>query len=584
MQKENQMFQQHVQIDVSTRGKILVVDDDREARRQIKDILTKANFSVVTAEDGFQAIKLAENHHFDLVMLDVVMDKMDGYKVCQFLKSKKDFYSPVIFLTTRTNLSDIVMGFSLGADDYIAKPFIPEELLARIDVGLRLKSYQDKLRSRQTALEQSMNDLELSKMALEKKVIDLKTMFETFSTIHATLDAYKMAHGAILSMMGHKGISFAMVMSPDQEKSNFFVPLFYHGLDNFTPSDFWFSYDEPFIKFLEEKASYFAFDEIDESFLTLPNLQLMKQFSPKFLFPLMAAEKLHGILIIGGRITGKDYSKDDLEFLQMMAMELSGALRKAEFYNDLKRKSDELEEVYVDTLRVLANAIEARDSYTIGHTWRVCRFAQTLARELGWDKAKIDQIEIGGLLHDIGKIGIDDSILRKPSRLSKEEYERMKQHPELGAKMLSNIEFLKPYLPYILFHQERYDGHGYPTQLSGKEIPVEGRLLAIADAFDAMTSDRPYRNGLSPVIAIEEIKKLREKQFDPEMSDAFIKIFNEGKLTQYLQKKDKSGANIFCPICHSSLILKDLLLKGSEYICPICKHPLEVSLKKQKNT
>jgi len=261
-----------------------------------------------------------------------------------------------------------------------------------------------------------------------------------------------------------------------------------------------------------------------------------------------------------------------------MSIEFSAALRKAEFYLDLKNKTEELENVIVDTLRVLANAIEARDQYTIGHTWRVCRFAQALARELEWDESEINQIEIGGLLHDIGKIGVDDGILRKPEPLNDEEYKRMKDHPELGAKMLSNIDFLKPYMPYILFHQERYDGKGYPMQLKGKEIPREGRLLAVADAFDAMTSDRPYRTGFAPKKAVDEIESLAGQQFDPDMAAAFAKIFRESKLDPYLQKKEKVVASLSCPICQSSLKLKDLLLRGTDYICPICKHILEVTI------
>lgn len=560
------------------RGKILVVDDDREVRLKIESILRKENFEPILAADGFQAIKIAETTPVDLVLLDIVMDKMDGFKVCQFLKNKKEFESPIIFISTRTNLQDVLLGFRIGADDYIYKPFVPEELIARIEVGLRLKSYQDRLRSRQKELEKSNEDLESSKIALEKKLIELRTMFETFSLIHSSLNPQEIARAAILSIIGHKGIEFALVLCRDHEKRNFLVPLFYQGLDNFTPTDFWFSYDGHFVTWLEKLGKPTLFSTVPDEMRKLPIMQLLVSYSPELIFPLLSENQLHAVLFLGPKVTGKSFSQDDMEFLEMMCLELSSALKKAEFYLDLKSKSEELAAIYVDTLRVLANAIEARDKYTIGHTWRVCRFAQALAKALNWEEQKIEQIEIGGLLHDIGKIGVDNRILSKPEPLTEDEYSKMKDHPELGAKILADIDFLKPYLPYILFHQERFDGSGYPMQLKGKEIPPEGRLLAIADAFDAMTSDRPYRTGFAPERAINEIERLAGKQFDPEMAVAFTKIYHEGKLSPYLQKKEKMKTKLSCPICQSSLNLKDLLFRGSDYICPICRHVIEVTI------
>ncbi|MBN2384833.1 response regulator [bacterium] len=560
------------------RARILVVDDDFNARTQIEETLRNADFDVVSAVDGLKAIKLSEAHDFDLVLLDIVMDKMDGFKVCQFLRAKKGFTAPIIFLSTRTNLQDILMGFKLGADDYITKPFVPEALLARIEVGLRLKSYQDSLRNRQIELEIRNKELSDSKFALEQRLIEMNTMFETFSAIHASLDPKEISRNAVQSIMGYKGIEFVLVLSRDHEKESFLVPIQYRGLEHFIPNDFWFSCDDEFIKYLGTKHGIIPFNDLPEQFKSIPNLQLLHSYKPALFMPLKSDQSMHGLLILGQKITGKSFNPEDLNFLELMGIELSGALKKSEFYLDSINKTDQLEQIYLDTLRVLVNAIEARDSYTIGHNWRVSRFAQTLALELNWDETKLKQIEIGGLLHDIGKIGVPDSILRKPEPLTDDEYDRMCDHPELGVRILSNIGILKPFLPYILFHQERYDGTGYPMQLKGKEIPAEGRILAIADAFDAMTSDRPYRKSLSPSQAIAEIERLKGTQFDPEMASIFIHIFHEGKLDPFLQKKDKTKDGLTCPICQTSLAFKDLLLKETNYICPICKHILEVTL------
>ena len=201
----------------------------------------------------------------------------------------------------------------------------------------------------------------------------------------------------------------------------------------------------------------------------------------------------------------------------------------------LLRKSEDLRRAYIDTLNVIANSIEAKDSYTLGHTWRVSRYAQEIALELGWPRSRLEEIQMGGVLHDIGKIGIPDEILKKPAQLSVEEYDVMKRHPEIGARLLEGIEFLAPIIPYILHHQERFDGRGYPDGLRGEEIPEEGRLMAVADTFDAMTSTRVYRPRRSPEIACDEIRRFSGTQFDPRMVDAFFRAYDKGKIDEILR-------------------------------------------------
>jgi HD-GYP domain-containing protein (c-di-GMP phosphodiesterase class II) len=153
---------------------------------------------------------------------------------------------------------------------------------------------------------------------------------------------------------------------------------------------------------------------------------------------------------------------------------------------------------------------------------------------MGWTHEQIELLEIGSLLHDIGKIGVSDAILRKPYRLTDEEYAQMKKHPIVGAKMLESVSILRSVLPYILYHQERYDGQGYPFGLSGKEIPIEGRILAVLDTLDAMTSDRPYRRGQTIEQALAEIKRHRGTQFDPQVVDALLRVAERMSLKSLL--------------------------------------------------
>jgi putative nucleotidyltransferase with HDIG domain len=180
-------------------------------------------------------------------------------------------------------------------------------------------------------------------------------------------------------------------------------------------------------------------------------------------------------------------------------------------------------------LSVLSRAIEARDPHTRGHSARVTALAEAIARRLGWNEERLAVLQVGGPLHDIGKLAISDEVLGKPGRLDEEELAQIREHPKLGARILLRVAALRGALPYVLYHHERWDGTGYPTGRSGEEIPVEARVLAVADAFDAMTSDRPYRRALSPDDALAEVSRCAGSQFDPEIVRIFLELFRESE-------------------------------------------------------
>jgi HD-GYP domain-containing protein (c-di-GMP phosphodiesterase class II) len=185
----------------------------------------------------------------------------------------------------------------------------------------------------------------------------------------------------------------------------------------------------------------------------------------------------------------------------------------------------ELEESYQATLLALSAALDARDRATKGHSQRVTKWALAIGKELKLSPHELTSLEHGALLHDVGKIGISDKILLKAGPLTPDERELMNRHPELGFNMLKGIPFLQDALPVVLYHQEMYDGSGYPAGLRAGEIPLGARIFAVADTFDAMTSTRPYRKALSQEAALEEIKRCRATQFDPRVVDAFVALF-----------------------------------------------------------
>jgi putative nucleotidyltransferase with HDIG domain len=191
-------------------------------------------------------------------------------------------------------------------------------------------------------------------------------------------------------------------------------------------------------------------------------------------------------------------------------------------YIDMRR-------VYIDTVKSLSQAIEAKDPYTNGHSQRVGEYSCKLAESLGLSQKRIENLRIAAILHDIGKIGIDESILNKPGRLTEEEFDKIKQHPEIGVKIIKDIDFLKDVSGIILSHHERYDGTGYPEGRKHENTILESQILSLADVFDALTSERPYRCAMTVEEALEIIENGKGTQFDYKLADAFIKMINENK-------------------------------------------------------
>lgn len=191
---------------------------------------------------------------------------------------------------------------------------------------------------------------------------------------------------------------------------------------------------------------------------------------------------------------------------------------------ELKNTQAKLEQAYLDTIETLRYTVDAKDSYTKGHSERVSEFSVLIGKQLGISSDDMYALRIGGLFHDIGKIGIPDYILTKKDKLTDEEYEQIKKHPLIGEQILSNATIFSDIIPIVKYHHERFDGNGYPEHLKGEAIPLLARIVSVADAFDAMASRRPYRNNVEINKIIEEISKNKNTQFDPAIADALLEI------------------------------------------------------------
>lgn len=192
--------------------------------------------------------------------------------------------------------------------------------------------------------------------------------------------------------------------------------------------------------------------------------------------------------------------------------------------NELNETNQKLEKAYMESIETLRYTVEAKDPYTKGHSDRVAQYSVLIGKKMGLSEEEQNKLLIGGLFHDIGKIGVPDTILRKTERLTDEEYSEIKNHPSIGAHILAPATIFQEIIPIVKHHHEKYDGRGYPSQLKGEDIPMYARIAAVADTFDAMTSKRPYRDALPVETVIEEFERCKGNQFDPQVADIFLDI------------------------------------------------------------
>ena len=269
----------------------------------------------------------------------------------------------------------------------------------------------------------------------------------------------------------------------------------------------------------------------------------MELLSANICIPAYFKRKLLGILILGTKPSYRKFDKDELGFFVTLATDAAMAITNAQLIENLQQKIKEAEEHYIKERRLfihtsiaLAAAIDARDPYTAGHTERVTHYSLAIAGEMEGHKDITDfekfkeELQISALLHDIGKIGIRDNILNKKRQLTKKERAIAMKHPAIGAAILSPIRELGAIIDAVKYHQEKYDGTGYPAGLKGENIPLMARIIALADTFDAMTTNRPYRRKKNAIQAAKEIKKCSGTQFDPEITEACLRAYEKGKL------------------------------------------------------
>ncbi|WPX10165.1 HD-GYP domain-containing protein [Caldicellulosiruptor danielii] len=274
----------------------------------------------------------------------------------------------------------------------------------------------------------------------------------------------------------------------------------------------------------------------------IPDIEREDEDIPKDLFRVEGFKAYYAVpLIAKGRVLGvlevfmrnpRNVNNEWREFLETLAGQVAIAIDNAELFNNLQRSNIELLKAYDETIEALSYALDLKDKETEGHSQRVTDLTLRIAKEMGIPEEQLIHIKRGALLHDIGKMGIPDSILLKPGKLSDEEWAIMKMHPVYAYQMLSQIEYLRPALDIPYCHHEKWDGSGYPWGLKGKEIPLAARIFAIVDVFDALSNDRPYRKAWQIEKVLEYIREQSGKHFDPQIVEVFVRLIKEKSISE----------------------------------------------------
>lgn len=261
----------------------------------------------------------------------------------------------------------------------------------------------------------------------------------------------------------------------------------------------------------------------------------ISMYKAEIVIPGFFRKDLPIVFFIGHKIDGTKFNSDDIEFLTILASDVVMAVQNALLFDGVKKQLDENKRLLFSTVETLATAIDIKNSYTHGHTERVMKYSLAILKYVPQNLIKNfeefkNSLQISALLHDIGKIGIPESILNKSGKLLPEELKLIERHPILGAEILEPIKEFETVLLGVKYHHERYDGSGYPNGLSGDEIPLIATIISVADTYDAMTSDRPYRKGVEKKVAVDEIVTNKNKQFNPVIVNSFLEAVCKNEL------------------------------------------------------
>lgn len=472
-------------VESEDRPRILIVDDEKFIRDILADFLGLEGFAVRTAPDGVAAMEEMGRVPYDLVISDLKMPRMGGIELLDEIP-KVNPNTLTVIMTGFGTVETAIDAMKRGAYDYVLKPFKMEEVIHIVQRGIE----KQRLRAENLRLKEAVS------------------LYRVSEAISASLSLDQVLQTIADSALNEIGADVVSTWLDDNRGG--FVERQLVVADQINREDVGRLDPEAVATFLiqdqnllEQGASGCRF------FSVKPTAPLVSLIS----VPLKIKRRLFGWVALESFSRSMRFDEGHRKLLSIIGARAAASIENARLYEDLQA-------TFQQTIEGLAKAIDKMDRYTSGHSDRVALYATFLSRRLGLPDDIVEVVRQSALMHDIGKIGCVLN-LNKPGKLTQEEYEVFKKHPQYGRDILEPIRFLHPLIPGVHLHHERWDGRGYPLGLKGNEIPLIARIIAVADAYDAMTSNRAYRRALPHDVALGEIERCSGTQFDPEVSAAF---------------------------------------------------------------
>ena len=491
------------------RLKVLVVDDEEVILDIFKEYLEfTGNYSVLTAADGLEALEIIKAEQIDCCFTDLSMPRLDGLELARRIHLY-DNTIPVVVMTGYPTIDSTIKTLKNGVVDFLTKPIKVSQIPLTIERVMRERSlFVDNILLKEEAkrnkrllkvnqeLQQKIREVETVNLILQQldQAITSEDLFTTLVRLCGQVTNCDEAHFCIF-VHGVKDPAIITSFVRDE------------GRPIADPE--WI---EPTIRKIGQDGIPHLIRENDEN----GSNSIMA-------IPLKIRSRVFGALISLIR-DGKDrFTERDLFFLNLLTEKASFSIENLALYENIY-------ENLFSTLFACVETIEVRDPYTKQHSTRVTTYAHSIAKAVGCSQDEMEMLHVSGNLHDIGKIGIPDNILLKPGRLTDREYKVIKKHPVIGSNIIGHFGVWADEQKIIKHHHERWDGNGYPDKLGGKEIPFPSRILAVADVYDALTSDRSYRKKMQEAVAVKIIQENLGTQFDPNVAQAFLRLFDQGKI------------------------------------------------------
>ncbi len=470
--------------------RVLLVDDNASVLRFLVSAFTSNGCQAATAATAEEALELLGDDPFDLVVSDIKMPGLSGLDLLRAIKGKQPG-TPVVLITGVPSVNSAVFGLRHGAYDYLPKPFSVgevKELIQRLRrdraEGNGQVAYPagltEELARRQGGVEVMSSIGELALQGLEPSVFVEKVLERTLQSLHCA--------AAVILLCDQEGKFNASRMGQPELVNQLVTLLHAHFGDVLKTGG----------------RDTFTLTTREHRFEALAAL-------------IPGVGNAMGILCMARDLRAGAFLPDEKALLLGYAQTTAVALQKIVLRENLEKN-------LIDTISSFVIALESKDPYLKGHSARVSMYSAELAGVMGMPANDVVMVGRAGMLHDLGKLVVLDSILRKPRQLTEEEFELIRSHPVVGDKILKPLRFLACEAKAVRHHHERYDGKGYPDGVKGDDIPLIARVVTVADSFDAMTSDRPYRARRPLEAALEEILKNVRTQFDPALAEAFVSI------------------------------------------------------------